>query len=278
MCGNLECASPRHNRLIFHAVLHSSEAILDGILHLRNGMVCGALNKDRAALRVFHPFNEGELVILQGLFVDQVCMAQVINIKIIHGVDCNTTNCQRQALHITALCPPEGNDALMCQHFQGWWVNALLVDEDKRLFVFLCADLLFQFNDLLHLLVSELAFRIHQFFPLFCTAVEKACIDLALLILQRYVGSENIAVLQSLWHVWMSCSVVKHKTLDQTGVCDQLVLHVQNLHHVEVKRLITLLNCTHSINDNFCHWICQIWCNLRPQGSSSHAHQLFALF
>eukprot|EP00438_Fugacium_kawagutii_P031497 Skav207585 [mRNA] locus=scaffold2450:20200:22188:- [translate_table: standard] len=71
--SNLECSGPRHNGLVFHTVLHSSQAILDGVLHLGNGMICGALDEDSAALRVFHPFDEGELVILQALFIDQVC-------------------------------------------------------------------------------------------------------------------------------------------------------------------------------------------------------------
>ena len=81
-------------------------------------------------------------------------------------------------LHVTALGTTKGEDALLCKHGEGNWVNALLVDDNKR-FVRAVADLLFQSNNLLDTVINKRALGGNHLLAIRSRLVEKARVDLA---------------------------------------------------------------------------------------------------
>ena len=87
-----------------------------------------------------------------------------------------------------------------------------------------------QINNLLHSVVSHLPLGSHQLFPLVGAAVEEPRVDFTLLVLQGYITGQDVAVLHVLGHVWVPCSMIKHKASDESCVLVHLVFHVHDLH------------------------------------------------
>merc|ERR1719228_3081772 len=89
-------------------------------------------------------------------------------------------------------------------------INSFLVDDNERLRLVVTANLLLQRNDLLHAVLDKLPLSHDQLLPLFGRLVEEARIDFSLLILQRHIAGENVAILQTFRHVRMTTTMVHY--------------------------------------------------------------------
>ena len=181
-----------------------------------------------------------------------------------------TADRQNSPLHVPPLCPTKRHDPLLGEHVERKRVDPLLVDDDKVLLLaddvavlveLRVAHELLEFDDLADLGVGELALRLDELLALLCGRVEEARVDLAvihkrtsvllapmqhernarLLVLERNVESEDVAVLETLGHVGVPSPVIEDESLDETSVDVGEVLHFHELDHVEVDRLISNL-------------------------------------
>ena len=57
-----------------------------------------------------------------------------------------------------------------------------------------------------------------------------------LLVFQADVQNQNICILDPLRHVRMSCPMIEYQSFDQLGIKVVTVLHLHNLHHLEIDR------------------------------------------
>ena len=165
-------------------------------------------------------------------------------------------------LHVTPLGSPEGEDTVLREDVQTERVYALLVDDNEILFLLLGVDGLvahevFQLNDLLALRIREPALGLDQLFPLFSGRVEEARVDLArqrqsvsadstslhvrFLVFQADVQSENVCVLDAFGHIRMPRTMIQDQTADELRFRGSSVLHLHDLHHVQVDRLPELV-------------------------------------
>lgn len=90
----------------------------------------------------------------------------------------------------------------------------LLVDDNETL-LSIGTDSVFQSNDLLHTILDELPFCHHKLLPLLSTLVEESSVHLCFLIFQRDVAGQDVSVLHSLLHVWVSGTVIHHQPSDE---------------------------------------------------------------
>ena len=165
-------------------------------------------------------------------------------------------------LHVTPLGSPEGEDTVLRENVQTERVDTLLVDDDEILFLLLgvnglVAHEVFQLDNLLALRIRESALGLDELFPLFRGRVEEARVDLArqrqssstncesshirFLVFQADIQSENICILDAFGHVRMPRAVIQDQTADELGFRSSSVLHLHNLHHVQVDRLPELV-------------------------------------
>lgn len=87
----------------------------------------------------------------------------------------------------------------------------LLVNDDKTLLP-IGTDFVLQCDDLLHAILNEPPLCSHELFPLLCTLVEEARVNLRLFVLQRDIAGQHIGILHPLLHVWVTGTVVQHQT------------------------------------------------------------------
>mmetsp|Transcript_5410 Transcript_5410/g.16070 ORF Transcript_5410/g.16070 Transcript_5410/m.16070 type:complete len:288 (+) Transcript_5410:876-1739(+) len=165
----------------------------------------------------------------------------------------------------------------MREHLQGRGVDAFLVDDHEGPLVLLGADLLLECDNLPDLLVRELALGLHQLVALLRRAVEEAGVHLALLVLQGDVARQDVALLQPLGHVGVPCAVIQDQAPDEARVGGELVLHVQDLHHVQVQRLPRLLDAPHGVHGDLRHGVGDRGGDLRAQRSPRQADQALAV-
>ena len=155
----------------------------------------------------------------------------------------------------TYLGAAQSDNVLAGQRIKRNWVNALLVDQDEALAVL--AYLLLEVDDFLDTGIGEGAFglkvlfehvnillklTLDKFLALLGSLVEKARVDLGLLVLEGDVGGQDVAVLAALGHVWVTCAVVHDESLDELGVHCRFVLHFHDFDHVQVDLLPVLLD------------------------------------
>ena len=53
----------------------------------------------------------------------------------------------------------------------------------------------------------------------------------------------------------MACTVVKHQSVDESGLVATLVLHIHDLDHVQVDRLALLSDTLHRAHYIVCHFV-----------------------
>jgi hypothetical protein len=174
----------------------------------------------------------------------------------------------RLPFHVPPLRPAEGKDAGLGKYVKAQRIDALLVDDNEtfllrlRVIDSLVTDEVLELNDLLDLHVDELALGFDELFALLGRGVEKSRInfagqryvsrerikyegkgleDLRLLILQADVDSEDESVLDTLRHVGMTPAVVHDKATDKFRLRGRAMLHLHDLHHVEVDRCSVLV-------------------------------------
>ena len=68
--AHLEGASAGNEAAVLDRVLHGPQAVTEGVLHLCDGVVRGALEEDGAGARVLHVLNKGVLLLAKDVLVD----------------------------------------------------------------------------------------------------------------------------------------------------------------------------------------------------------------
>ena len=99
-----------------------------------------------------------------------------------------TKPARHSPLHVPPLRATEGKDAVLSKDVQAHGIDTLLVDDDEVLGLLVRADhlvanLVLEFDDLLQLVVNELALRLDELFTLFGRRVEESRVDLAAIVL-----------------------------------------------------------------------------------------------
>ena len=145
-----DMADTGDEEFVFERVLHSMQSITHGIFDLRNGMIVWSLNEYRARFWILRHFHKRKFIIAQDMFVNKICMAQTIwtQFLLLHRtkhsalislwqrcnrVDGFASTCKHESLHIPSLCSSETQDPFLCQQIERKWIDAFLIDDNKRL-------------------------------------------------------------------------------------------------------------------------------------------------
>lgn len=115
------------------------------------------------------------------MLINHSSVTQNFRCHVFEGIQSGSSAGQRDALHVATLGAPQGDDALLGEHVQRERVDALLVDDHESLVLVPGhgQDLLLQVDDLVHALVRELSFSLHQLLALFGGFVEETGVHLA---------------------------------------------------------------------------------------------------
>ena len=93
---------------------------------------------------------------------------------------------------------------------------------------------------------------------------------LSLLVFEGDVQAHNVAVFKSAGQVTVAATVIQHQALNQLGLGRHLVLHVHQLNHVQVDRLVLPGNALDGIDNHFAEGVRQLRSNLSVKGSASN--------
>jgi len=200
--------------------------------YLSNSVIVGAIDEDSAGVRVLATLNEGVDIITKRVFVYELGEAEAVLGEVIKSVDGVTTAGLGETLHVAALCTADTDNTSLLQEIEGDGVDTVLVDEDEG--AVLADDLLLEGDDLVNLVVSELALSSNKLLALCGGLVHHGGVDHGLLVLERDVAHEDVSVLRALGHVGVSGAVIKDKTVDEAGVSGGTVAHVHDLDHVKI--------------------------------------------
>jgi hypothetical protein len=273
--GNLESTGTGKNGLVLNGVLDSAETVTDGVTGLGNGVVVGALHEDGAGEGVLDALNESVFVFTEGLLVEHLGETHVFNAHVVEGVEELSTAGEGNALSIALLGAADSDDAGAGEDLKGGGVNALLVDNDEVL-VGTVADLLLEFNNLVHSVVGESALRGNKLLTLVSVGPEEARVDLGLLVFEGDVEAHNVAVLHAGGHVRLATSVVEDETAHELAFVGHLVLHVHELNHVEID-LVIAGNAVDSINDDLGEGVSESGGNLGVEGGAGNFEEEVAV-
>lgn len=111
------------------------------------------------------------------MFVNKSSIAQAFWSQIVDRIHSHASTSQTQSLHVPPLCPTQAQDSLLSHSIQTQRVNPLLVNHNEALSTAWWANLLFQFNDLLHTLIDELTLGSKKCFTFLSSRVEKSSVD-----------------------------------------------------------------------------------------------------
>lgn len=232
--GHVERTTTRYHALVDDHVVDTSEAVSDGVGNLGDGVLVRSLDHESHGFGVLDLLNEGELLLTEGLLVDEAGPAENIGSEILYTVLGNTTTDQLKTLHVPALRATQSQNAVLGEDVEGKRVDTLLVDDHKVLLSVSTADFLLQLDDLLEFGIDEAALALDELVSLVRAGVEEARVDFSLLVLKPNVHGQDVAVLEVLGHVGVSCAVVKGETADELCVRCRAVLHLHDLHHVKI--------------------------------------------
>lgn len=229
------------------------------------------LNQQRHRLGLLALLDKGELLLAKCVLVDETGVAKNLGLEVVNRVLGSAAAAELEALHVTALGPAKGKDAVLDENVERHRVDALLVDHDKRPRLLLRVDVLvanevLELDNLLELGVNKTALRLDQLFPLLGRRVEERRVDLAirsttagrvmmvsaskeseqsllskdarLLVLERDVERQDEAVLEPLGHVRVPGAMVHDEAADERRLGVHLVLHLHDLDHVQVDRVL----------------------------------------
>jgi hypothetical protein len=146
----------------------------------------------------------------------------------------------------------------------------LLVDDNEAallaVLVVAVADLLLQLDDPIHALRDEVPLSRQKLFSLARRLVEQTRVDFPvielsfyflatneylsrLFVFERDVARKNEGVLDALGHIGVARAVVEHESAHERRVHVHTVLHLLDLHHVQVDRLVRLSDGQHCVHD-----------------------------
>lgn len=86
-----------------------------------------------------------------------------------------------------------------------------------------------------------------------------------LLILQGHIAGEDVAVLEPLGHVGVPGAVIEDETTNELSVHLGLVLHLHDLHHVQVNSLALFFDSQYGINTGLSEEISKLLVHLGSQ-------------
>ena len=148
------------------------------------------------------------------------------------------------------------------EHVERERIDAFLVDHDEAAVAVRRAERVLEVDDLADLVVGELALGGHELVALLRGgghelvallrgAVHERRVRLALLVLQRHVQDQNVAVPQRLRHVRVPGAVVQHQAFHQAAVQRVLRDHLHLLDHQDVQRLAGAFHREDRVGDHF---------------------------
>jgi hypothetical protein len=95
-------------------------------------------------------------------------------------------------------------------------------------------------------------------------------VDFGLLVLEGDIEAHDVAVVELGGHVGVTTTVIENETTDKFGLGGHLVLHVHDLDHVQVKRLVGSLDGLDGIDDNFGQGVSEIGVNFGVEGGGGY--------
>lgn len=222
-------------------------------------MVVGAFDKDSARLGVLDTFNESISLISEGMFVNILSITlkilgiegnlyQIVSGQVINSVNGISSASEDKSFHISSLSSSQSDDTLLGKRVKAEGINTLLIDDNKG-FVSAFTNFSLKVNNLLASFVSEFSFTSGELLSLFSSRVEESRIDFGLFVFEGYVTSQNIAILKSSGHIWVSGTVVKDEASNQSAFSSKFMGHMHHLDHEEINWLIRSSDDIYGIND-----------------------------
>jgi hypothetical protein len=202
-------------------------------------------------------YDEGVLLFSEGLLVDETGPSQYVGSQVVNAVLRRSSAHQLQSLHVPPLGSPQCQNAVLCENIQTQRVDALLVDEHEILLRIAPADVLLQFHNFLQLCIDEPSLALDKLVSLLSAGVEKARVDLRLLVLQAHVECEYERILHALGHIWMPRTVVQRQSSDELRVYCSPVLHGHDLNHEQIGLRGRLVDGQHSVGDIRSELLCE---------------------
>lgn len=147
--------------------------------------------------------------------------------------------------------------------------------EDNEGLVGSFAHLALKVDDFLDLGVCERALRGLKCLTLLCGFEEETGVYFCLLVFQVNIASQDVAIVQLCWHIWMPATVIEYQSIDEFGLRRHLMRHVHNLDHKEINWLIWLLNGQYGVGDDFGELVGHLWVKLGAEGSARDAEEKF---
>ena len=277
MGSNFEGTSSWNDAFVFHGVLDGSKSVSDGFLGLGNGVIVWSLDEDGAREWVLNSFNEGVFVVSENLLIDSLGETEIGFTEVINTVELLSSASEWDSLSVSLLCSSDTNNAISSQKFEGWWVDTLLV-HDNKVFVVSFAHLSLEVNNLLNLIVSELSLGGNQLLSLVGVGPEETGMDFGLFVLEGDVETEDVAVVEGGWQVGVSATVIEDETSDELGFSGHLVLHVHNFNHVQID--FSVGNSVSiggdgldGIDEDLAEWVGNAWVDLGVEGGFGNLDQ-----
>lgn len=204
------------------------------------------------------------------MLLNEIGIPQMLRLEFFNRVDCLTSAGQHDPLHVSSLGSAQGNDAGIGKHLKANRVDSLLIDNHEARVVSLRYFFL-ELDDLPASLICEFPLTLGHFVSVSSIREEELRVHLSLLVFQRHVAGQNVAISQLLGHVWMSGSVVQHQPLDELSVTGESMNHMHDFNHMEVDRLISDFDDIDSLNDDIDQLIGKIGMQLGTKSGSGNA-------
>lgn len=137
------------------------------------------------------------------------------------------------------------------EHVERERIDAFLVDHDEAAVAVRRAERVLEVDDLADLVVGELALGGHELVAFLRAAIHERRVRLALLVLQRHVQDQNVAVPKRFRHVRVPGAVVQHQAFHQATVQSVLRDHLHLLDHQDIQRLAGAFHREDRVSDHF---------------------------
>lgn len=105
----------------------------------------------------------------------------------------------------------KGGKTGLGEHVEGERIDALLVDDHEAAIAVRRTQFVLEIDDLADFVVGELPLRSHQLVALLRGAVHERRVGLALLVLQRHVQDQHVAVGEGFGHIGVASAVVQNQ-------------------------------------------------------------------
>eukprot|EP00754_Rhynchopus_humris_P017203 Rhum_TRINITY_DN14549_c14_g1::Rhum_TRINITY_DN14549_c14_g1_i1::g.98893::m.98893 len=266
LARRLEVTGTRDNAAVLDRVAHGPQTVPDRLLDLRDRVVVRALEQDGARRRLRRALNERVLLLAQHVLVHKAGPAERVLRQVVEVVDGLSAAAQRNPLHVPALGTAQTQDAVPRQDVERHGVNALLVHHNQVLVRARRAQLVLQLHNLAAPRVDGGALGGRHLLLLLSRLVVEARVQLRLLVLQRHVAGQDVAVLDVLRHLRVAAAVVEDQARDELGVGAHLVLHVHHLHHVQVDLLVLHADHLDGVDDAARQLVHELDGDLRGEG------------